>query len=60
MVQIHTRNEDGTRHTYTAHTLSDCIDSTDRLAMELCLEHGDTITIGCVIAEPVPQGGHNQ
>lgn len=33
----------------------DCRDETDREVYRLCLEHGDTILMGCVIGKPIKE-----
>ena len=40
------------RVSYVANRVEDCRDSIDAIAFELAIEHGDTITIGQVIASP--------
>lgn len=38
---------------YIAYSRADCKDDTDRSAYDACCEHGEVITMGMVIAEPV-------
>lgn len=38
---------------YIAYGPQDCKDDTDRSAFQACREHGEVITMGLVIAEPV-------
>lgn len=58
MIRIHTtsKSRNGTqteidRDSYVATKPEDCRDSVDRMAFELALEMGQTVTLGCVIAE---------
>ena len=60
MIRIYTtyKSRNGTRteiehDSYLATKPEECRDSIDRMAFELALEMGQTVTIGCVIAEPV-------
>jgi hypothetical protein len=52
-IRIHCRQEDGEVVTYTPTSEKDCRDSVDLMAFTTAQEQGETVTIGCVIAEYV-------
>ena len=58
VVRIHS-NESGDVVSYIAASEDDCRCNLSRFAYQCALEQGDTVTMGCVIAEPVrsAQGG---
>jgi hypothetical protein len=60
MIRIYTtfKKHNGTQtvidhDSYVATKPEDCRDSVDRMAFDLALEMGQTVTLGCVTAEPV-------
>tara|TARA_Y100001938_G_scaffold126376_1_gene178254 strand:+ start:73 stop:615 length:543 start_codon:yes stop_codon:yes gene_type:complete len=59
VVRIHDRYDAGNVVSYIAASEDDCRCNLSRAAYQCALEQGDTVTMGCVIAEPVrsAQGG---
>ena len=59
VVRIHDRYDAGDVVSYIAASEDDCRCNLSRAAYQCALEQGETVTIGCVIAEPVrsAQGG---
>ena len=52
VVRIHDLDEEGFEFSYTAASVDDCQCLLSRSAYIAALEQGDTVTMGCVIAEP--------